>query len=142
MLATFAEQKATITLTQAKPSILGAQETALPTRPSLLLQPIHMSSPSSSPSASRDSSNASIQHNRRLGLILFAIYSLVYLAFTLVNAFLPKVVEWTPMGGINLTTWWGLGLIGLAFLMSLLYGWLCHSDKNDSAEASSKDAAR
>ena len=46
------------------------------------------------------------------------------------------------MGGINLTTWWGLGLIGLAFLMSLLYGWLCHSDKNDSAAVSSKEGAR
>lgn len=102
-----------------------------------------MSSPNSSPRSSGDSSaSSSVQHNRRLGLILFAIYSLVYLAFTLVNAFLPKIVEWTPMGGINLTTWWGLGLIGLAFLMSLLYGWLCHSDEVVSANTSSKEGAR
>ena len=102
-----------------------------------------MSSPNSSPGSSGGSStSSSIQHNRRLGLILFAVYSAVYLAFTLVNAFLPKVVEWTPMGGINLTTWWGLGLIGLAFLMSLLYGGLCHTDKNDSTAVSSKEGAR
>ncbi len=70
--------------------------------------------------------------NTRLGLYLFAAYSAFYLAFTLVSAFSPKLSQWQPLGGVNLATWWGLGLIGLAFTLALIYGFLCRHDPTDA----------
>ena len=63
--------------------------------------------------------------NTRLGLRLFLFYALFYLAFVLVNAFAPTVGERPSIGGLNLAVLWGFVLIGLAFVMALIYGLLC-----------------
>jgi uncharacterized membrane protein (DUF485 family) len=68
--------------------------------------------------------------NARYGLILFAIYSLFYAAFMVLNAFTPKVMEVTVLGGINLAIVYGLGLIVLAFVLSLLYAWMCRATQS------------
>lgn len=84
--------------------------------------------------------DSSTQYNRKLGLVLCATYSLVYLAFTLVSAFSPETGKWKPMAGINLTTWWGLALIALAFVLALIYGLMCRNEKN--GDSSSKESSR
>lgn len=61
----------------------------------------------------------------RYGHILFAFYLVLYGAYVLINAFSPSVMAKTPWGGINLAVLSGLGLIGVAFLLALLYDWLC-----------------
>ncbi len=63
--------------------------------------------------------------NTRLGLWLFLFYAAFYLAFVLVNAFAPTLGELQTVGGLNLAVLWGFVLIGLAFVMALLYGFLC-----------------
>lgn len=75
-----------------------------------------------------DSTSMSQDANARLGLVLFAIYSFFYLAFTLVNAFAPEWAEWQPAAGINLAIWWGFALIGLAFLLAVIYGLACKDE--------------
>lgn len=77
--------------------------------------------------------------NARLAGWLFLIYTFVYLAFVLVNGFAPQLVDWKPICGINLAIWWGLGLIGLAFLLSFIYGVKCKHEVTspDSAVRSS-----
>jgi uncharacterized membrane protein (DUF485 family) len=65
--------------------------------------------------------------NARYGLVLFAIYTLVYAAFVLINAFRPDMMEHSAWAGINIAVFSGLGLIVGAFLLSLIYGWLCRS---------------
>lgn len=67
------------------------------------------------------------KRNARVGLQLFTVYFLVYAGFVLLNAFWPRVMEWTPVAGINLAILYGLLLIVGALLMSFLYGWLCQS---------------
>jgi len=67
--------------------------------------------------------------NGRLARWLFAVYALVYLAFVLVNGFAPNWVDWKPAGGVNLAIWWGFGLIGLAFLEAMIYGFFCRAEK-------------
>lgn len=74
--------------------------------------------------------------NSRLGLVLFAVYSLFYASFVLVNAFAAKVSDWVPFGGLNLAVLWGFALIGLAFVLAVIYGWLCRPE-DDPAEAAS-----
>ncbi|MBX7103589.1 MAG: DUF485 domain-containing protein [Gemmataceae bacterium] len=65
--------------------------------------------------------------NARLGLLLFAAYSLLYLAFMLLNAFAPAAMETIVVAGLNLAVVYGLGLIVAAFLLAMLYAWRCSS---------------
>lgn len=79
--------------------------------------------------------NTSEDYNTRLGLYLFAAYSLFYLAFALTSAFNQSLSQWQPLGGVNLATWWGLGLIGLAFVLAMVYGVLCRNDVEHQSPA-------
>lgn len=89
--------------------------------------------------------------NTRYGLVLFAIYVVLYGGFVLLNVFAPSVMEVTPfaitarfgvmdipsLSGINLAVLYGLGLIVAAFVLALFYGWLCRASRsaNDEKEA-------
>lgn len=63
--------------------------------------------------------------NARLGLVMFVVYLLFYGGFVGLNAFAPEVMELTPAAGINLAIVYGMALILAAFVLALLYGWLC-----------------
>lgn len=68
-----------------------------------------------------------VARNARIGLILFACYGLLYLTFVLSSAFAPRVMETIVFAGVNLAVLYGLGLIATAFLLALLYAWLCRA---------------
>lgn len=73
--------------------------------------------------------------NARLGIRLFFIYAAYYFAYVLVNAFAAHWAEWKPIAGLNLAILWGFSLIGFAFLMALVYGYICNlNDKAVSEE--------
>jgi uncharacterized membrane protein (DUF485 family) len=65
------------------------------------------------------------QRNARIGLILFFVYLAFYVGFVLLAAFAPTTMERIPFAGVNLAIWYGFGLIIAAFVLALLYGWLC-----------------
>jgi uncharacterized membrane protein (DUF485 family) len=65
------------------------------------------------------------QRNSRIGLILFAFYSLAYAGFIILSAFAAAKMETKPLAGINLAILYGFSLIAGALIVSLLYGWLC-----------------
>jgi uncharacterized membrane protein (DUF485 family) len=44
-----------------------------------------------------------------------------------ITAFAPRVLEMTIVAGINLAVLYGLFLIFAAFLLALIYLWLCRS---------------
>lgn len=75
------------------------------------------------------------QRNARIGLVLFAVYLLLYGGFVLLAAFSPKTMERTPAAGVNLAVWYGFGLIVGAFLLALLYGWLCRAEPNGATNS-------
>ncbi len=77
------------------------------------------------------------QHNARLGLRLFAVYSVFYGAFVLLAAFRPQAMEATPLAGVNLAIWFGFGLIIAAVVMALIYGWACRPPGAADPHASS-----
>ena len=78
--------------------------------------------------------------NSKYGLILFSIYSVFYLGFVLVNAFAANWVEWVPMLGLNLAILWGFGLIALALVLSLIYGYLCWATVPADSKSDQGDA--
>ena len=61
--------------------------------------------------------------NARLGLILFAVYLLLYGGFVGINAFAPDAMEATPIAGVNLAILYGfvLGAHGRGLLSPPLY---------------------
>jgi uncharacterized membrane protein (DUF485 family) len=61
----------------------------------------------------------------RFGWGLFVVYAVLYGAFVLFNAFSPEMMEKTPLGGVNLAILFGLGIIAAAFLLALVYDWIC-----------------
>jgi uncharacterized membrane protein (DUF485 family) len=64
-------------------------------------------------------------YKSRLGLKMFAFYSLFYAAFVALNLVKPVLMEVTVAGGVNLATAYGCGLIVLALVMALIYNHLC-----------------
>ena len=70
----------------------------------------------------------------RYGRWLFLGYLLLYGAFVLLNAFDPQIMEKTPWGGVNLAILFGLGLIAAAFLLALVYDWICRFTADTSGD--------
>jgi uncharacterized membrane protein (DUF485 family) len=62
-------------------------------------------------------------HASRIGLSLFAVYLVFYSGFVLLAAFSPQSMEITPLAGVNLAIWYGFGLIVVALVLALVYGW-------------------
>lgn len=69
--------------------------------------------------------------NTRLGLVLFVLYLAFYVAFVFLSAFWPESLDVMVAGGVNLGVVYGFGLIASAFLLALLYAWLCRPALDD-----------
>ena len=65
--------------------------------------------------------------NARIGLVFFAVYLVLYGGFVLLAAFSPDTMEATPLAGVNLAIWFGFGLIVVAMVLALVYGWVCRA---------------
>ena len=81
-----------------------------------------------------------ISRNTRLGLILFTVYLLLYGGFVFLNTFSPAKMEVVVFAGLNLAIVYGFTLIIAAFVLAIIYGWLCRNDVSSSASADKEDA--
>ena len=61
----------------------------------------------------------------KLGIKLFAVYSLVYIGFIAINVIEPVLMEKVIFLGLNLAVVYGMGLIFLAIIMGLIYNSIC-----------------
>jgi uncharacterized membrane protein (DUF485 family) len=68
---------------------------------------------------------AVIAHNTRVGLILFAVYTVFYGGFMLLSAFGPQLMSMPTSGGVNLAVMYGFALIAAAIVLALVYVKLC-----------------
>ena len=67
-------------------------------------------------------------YNSRLGLWLFAVYFVAFAGFVLINAVWPAWMD-VVVAGLNVAVIYGFGLIVGAFLLALLYAWLCKTPR-------------
>lgn len=67
---------------------------------------------------------ATSRRNARYGLVLFAVYCLLYAGFVGLNAFAPVTMTYN-LAGINLAVWYGLTLILAAMFLAAIYTILC-----------------
>ncbi len=75
----------------------------------------------------------------RIGMTLFGFYVLLYGGFVFLNAFAPESMEITPLPGVNLAILYGFGLIGMAFVLALVYGFLCRHTEEPAAKKEDVD---
>jgi uncharacterized membrane protein (DUF485 family) len=88
---------------------------------------------SPNPTAQLDNA-ATAARNARLGLWLFGVYLLLYGGFVGISAFAPQWMEARPVADISLAISYGMGLIVAAFLLALVYGWLCRTAVPDAGQ--------
>lgn len=69
-----------------------------------------------------------ISRNTRLGLILFVVYLVLYGGFVFLNTFSPAKMELVVFAGLNLAIVYGFMLIIAAFVLALIYGWMCRNE--------------
>ena len=72
-----------------------------------------------------DNHPETVSRNARNGLLLFAIYVVLYVGFMLLNAFAHERMQQPVLAGVNLAIVYGMGLIVAALLLALVYMWLC-----------------
>jgi uncharacterized membrane protein (DUF485 family) len=77
--------------------------------------------------APEDGASPASARNARLGLLLFALYVGFYAGYVFLSAFHAPVMETAPFAGVNLAILYGLGLIAVAFILALIYAWLCRA---------------
>lgn len=69
-----------------------------------------------------------ITRNTRLGLKLFMVYLVLYGGFVFLNTFSPARMELVVFAGLNLAIVYGFTLIIAAFLLAMIYGWMCRNE--------------
>lgn len=67
----------------------------------------------------------------RYGLILFAVYVILYGLFVYLSAFRADVMASRPLGGVNFAVLYGLGLIIAAIVLALIYMVICRKSGSE-----------
>lgn len=75
------------------------------------------------------------QYNTRLGLILFAVYLVIYLGFVFTNALNAELMEKNVFAGLNLAIVYGFALIIIALLLAFVYGFMCRTEPNEESSS-------
>lgn len=71
--------------------------------------------------------------NARIGVVLFAVYLVLYGGFVFLSAFSAETMESTPIDGVNLAVLYGFGLIIAALILSGIYGVMCRGSEDASS---------
>lgn len=66
-----------------------------------------------------------VAYKTRLGIIMFVIYSLIYIGFVAINVVKPSLMAIPVILGLNLAVVYGVGLIVFALILALIYNHLC-----------------
>ncbi len=88
------------------------------------------------PDTGENSETAS--RNTRYGLILFVVYLALYGGFVFMNTFAPEKMEQVEFAGVSLAVVYGFVLIFAAFVLALVYGWLCRNAVPSSSDEGDK----
>ena len=64
-------------------------------------------------------------YKKRLGLIMLAVYTAIYIVFIVLNVAKPKIMGTIVVGGLNLAIIYGFALIVIAFILAVAYNWAC-----------------
>ncbi len=91
--------------------------------------------------ASPSGNDPAAAYKSRLGVQMFAFYTLFYAGFVAINLLSPEAMATIVVAGLNLATAYGMALIVLALIQALIYNRKCHRKEEALAllEISSSD---
>ena len=72
-------------------------------------------------------------YKARLGIRMFAIYTVFYAGFVAINLLSPETMVTVVVMGLNLATVYGIGLIVLALVQALVYNVMCRRREDELA---------
>ena len=73
-------------------------------------------------------------YKTRLGVVMFIIYTLVYVGFVLTNVLTEgKAMQTIVFMGLNLAVVYGMGLIVFALVLALIYNAMCTKKEAEMA---------
>ena len=93
------------------------------------------------PHPPRHRSQNAWDYNARVGLVLFAVYLALYGGFIYLSAFRREVMARPSVGGVNLAIVYGFGLIAAAFVLAVVYMFLCRPEPEAGPEISEVELA-
>ena len=73
-------------------------------------------------------------YKMRLGMRMFALYSLFYASFVAINVLSPRTMAALVFAGLNLATVYGFALIVVALALALVYHRMCRRKEAELAE--------
>jgi uncharacterized membrane protein (DUF485 family) len=79
-------------------------------------------------------------YKRRLGVIMFIIYGVIYAGFVVVNLVVPSHMGDNVVAGLDVAVVYGFALIVLALVLALIYNWAC--GRKEAALAATKGRVR
>ncbi|GEM_PF-5657051 len=88
-----------------------------------------------------EEADPNVKYREKMGLILFFIYGFVYSVFVAVAVFNVELMDTVVMFELNLSIFYGLGLIILAVFLAALYSLLCNL-KNRATEKANNSAQK
>jgi len=72
-------------------------------------------------------------YKTRLGIIMFAIYTPIYLAFILISVISPSTMS-KDVGSLNVAIVYGFGIIVLAIIQAVIYNAICSAKERHDHE--------
>jgi uncharacterized membrane protein (DUF485 family) len=72
-------------------------------------------------------------YKTKLGLIMFGIYTPLYIIFILICVLKPKLMG-LDIGSLNLAIVYGFGLIVVAVIQALIYNYMCSKREKQERE--------
>jgi len=93
------------------------------------------------PHPPRHRSQNAWDYNARVGLVLFALYLVLYGGFIYLSAFKREVMSRPSVGGMNFAIVYGFALIIAAFVLAAVYMFLCRPEPEAGPELSDADVA-
>jgi len=76
-------------------------------------------------------------YKTKLGIIMFAIYTPIYLAFILISVISPSFMA-KDVGGLNVAIVYGFGIIVLAIIQAIIYNNICSAKERHDRPADVK----
>ena len=64
-------------------------------------------------------------YKRRLGVVMFAVYAVIYAGFVIINLVQPQHMGDILFAGLDIAVVYGFGLIVLALALALVYNRAC-----------------
>jgi uncharacterized membrane protein (DUF485 family) len=97
-----------------------------------------MPAPTTPPAATGDHA---IRFKQRFGILLCAIYALVYASFVAISVYDVTLMDTLMPFGLNLAIFYGLGLIVFALLLAMIYSRACAAKEKSGALIAGQESA-